>query len=98
MMTENNSFELKLDKAKKEQEYENIVRSALQKQRVQGIRIGMLACSKIVMEKLNDTSKPLMQRFDEVKKFCSVAMKDESTFLNKDLYDVQKNDSKQENE
>ena len=97
-MPETNNFELNLNKAKKEQEYEDIVRAALQKQRTQGIRIGMLACSKIVMEKLNDTSKSLVQRIDEIKKFCGVAMKDEKMFLNKDLYNVEKDDSKETNE
>ena len=93
-----NNFDLKLDEAKKEREYEDIVRAALQKQRAQGIRIGMLASAKAIMEYVNDTSKPLMKRIELIKKFCNVMMKDEQTFLNKDLYDVKKDDSKETNE
>lgn len=86
-----NNFELKVNEANKEKEYENIVREALQKQRAQGIRIGILAASKAIMEYVNDTSKPLMKRIELIKKFCMVAMKDEQVFLNKDLYNVQEN-------
>ena len=93
-----NNFDLKLDEAKKEREYEDIVRAALQKQRAQGIRIGMLASAKAIMEYVNDTSKPLMKRIELIKKFCNVMMKDEQTFLNKDLYDVKKDDSEETNE
>ena len=78
-----NNFDLKLDEAKKEREYEDIVRAALQKQRAQGIRIGMLASAKAIMEYVNDTSKPLMKRIELIKKFCNVMMKDEQTFYKK---------------
>lgn len=67
---------------------EQIIRPLMEKQRAQGIRIGMLAASKAVMEHLNDTSKPLMKRIEAVKKFCSVAMKDEDKFLNQGINDA----------
>lgn len=83
-----NSFDSKVNEVNKEKEYENIVREALKKQRAQGIRIGILAASKAIMEYVNDKSKPLMARIELIKKFCTVAMKDEQVFLNKDLYDT----------
>ena len=47
--------------SEQEQKLEKIFRSNLEKQRTQGIRIGMLSVSKIISDKLNDTSKPLMK-------------------------------------
>ena len=73
--------------SEQEQKLEKIFRSNLEKQRTQGIRIGMLSVSKIILDKLNDTSKPLIERISDVKKFCTVATKDENEFLNKGIYD-----------
>ena len=73
--------------SEQEQKLEKIFRSNLEKQRTQGIRIGMLSVSKIISDKLNDTSKPLMERINDVKKFCSVSLKDKNKFLNKGIYD-----------
>lgn len=67
---------------------EQIIRPLLEKQRVQGIRIGILTASKVVMGHLNDTSKPLLKRIEAVKKFCGVAMKDEDKFLNQGINDT----------
>lgn len=67
---------------------EQIIRPLLEKQRAQGIRIGILTASKVVMEHLNDTSKPLLKRIEAVKKFCRVAMKDEDKFLNQGINDT----------
>ena len=61
---------------------EEIIRPMLERQKAIGIRIGLLAASKAVMERLNDTSKPLLKRIELIKKFCNVAMKDEKGFLN----------------
>ena len=83
---------------KKEKELENIIRASLEKQRVQGIRIGMLAASKAVMEHLNDTSKPLLKRIEAIKKFCSVALKDEDKFLNQGINDIPAESEVKENE
>ena len=82
----------------KEKELENIIRASLEKQRVQGIRIGMLAASKAVMEHLNDTSKPLVKRIEAIKKFCSVALKDEDKFLNQGINDIPAESEVKENE
>ena len=82
----------------KEKELENIIRASLEKQRVQGIRIGMLAASKAVMEHLNDTSKPLLKRIEAIKKFCSVALKDEDKFLNQGINDIPAESEVEENE
>ena len=67
---------------------EQIIRPLLEKQRVQGIRIGILTASKVVMGHLNDTSKPLLKRIEAVKKFCGVAIKDEDNFLNQGINDT----------
>lgn len=82
----------------KEKELENIIRASLEKQRVQGIRIGMLAASKAVMEHLNDTSKPLLKRIEAIKKFCNVALKDEDKFLNQGINDIPTESEVKENE
>lgn len=82
----------------KEKELENIIRASLEKQRVQGIRIGMLAASKAVMEHLNDTSKPLLKRIEAIKKFCSVALKDEDKFINQGINDIPTESEVEENE
>ena len=69
---------------------EEIIRPMLEKQKAIGIRIGLLAASKAVMERLNDTSKPLLKRIELIKKFCNVAMKDEKGFLNDEPNDNEK--------
>lgn len=67
---------------------EQIIRPLMEKQRAQGIRIGMLSASRVVMGYLNDTSKPLLKRIEAIKKFCGVAMKDEDKFLNQGINDT----------
>lgn len=57
-----------------ERKFEELLRTKLQKQFSRGIRVGIQTCSKVCLEKLNDSSKPLMKRIDEVKKYCSVAL------------------------
>ena len=66
------NIEIKDDADKKEAEVP-IIKNA----RAQGIRIGMLSCSKVVMEKLNDKSKSLMDRITDVRNFCNVAIKND---------------------
>ena len=58
----------------------------------------MLAASKAVMEHLNDTSKPLLKRIEAIKKFCSVALKDEDKFLNQGINDIPAESEVKENE
>ena len=69
---------------------EEIIRPMLERQKAIGIRIGLLAASKAIMERLNDTSKPLLKRIELIKKFCNVAMKDEKGFLNDESDDNEK--------
>ena len=85
--TENEEIKQK-QQADFESRAEQIIRPLMEKQRAQGIRIGMLAASKAVMEHLNDTSKPLLKRIEAIKKFCGVAMKDEDKFLNQGINDT----------
>ena len=49
---------------------EEAFKSELQKQYIRGLRVGILTVSKIVYDKLNDSSKPLMTRINDVKKWC----------------------------
>lgn len=56
---------------------EEILVPIIKNARAQGIRIGMLSCSKVVMEKLNDKSKSLMDRITDVRNFCNVAIKND---------------------
>ena len=39
------------------------------------MRIGAITVSQVVLEMLNDTSKPLMNRIEAVKKYCSISNK-----------------------
>lgn len=78
------NIEIKDDADKKEAEVDNFKEKAedilvpiIKNARAQGIRIGMLSCSKIVMEKLNDKSKSLMDRITDVRNFCNVAIKND---------------------
>lgn len=66
-----------------ESKLEELFRTELQKQFLRGIRVGIQTCSKVCLEKLNDSSKPLMKRIDEVKRYCSVAL--QSDFLTKGI-------------
>lgn len=67
--------EAEVDKFK--EKAEDILVPIIKNARAQGIRIGMLSCSKIVMEKLNDKSKSLMDRITDVRNFCNVAIKND---------------------
>ena len=71
---------------KQETELEKLFRTELQKQFLRGIRVGMQTCSKVCLEKLNDNSKPLIQRINAAKQYCLVATKKD--FLTKDIEDT----------
>ena len=88
MQETNNNPQLKDKQKDFENRAEQIIRPLLEKQRAQGIRIGMLSASKVVMGHLNDTSKSLLKRIEAVKKFCGVAIKDEDKFLNQGINDA----------
>lgn len=98
MQETNNNPQLKDNQKDFENRAEQIIRPFLEKQRAQGIRIGMLAASKAVMEHLNDTSKPLLKRIEAIKKFCNVALKDEDKFLNQGINDIPTESEVEENE
>lgn len=66
-----------------ETKLEELFRSELQKQYLRGIRAGIQTCSKVCIDKLNDSSKPLMKRIEGVKKYCAVAL--QSGFLTKGI-------------
>ncbi|MBQ2397791.1 MAG: hypothetical protein II304_12285 [Bacteroidales bacterium] len=65
-----------------EKKIEDIFKKNLLRARNEGIRIGILTASKVVLDKLNDSSKPLMERINSIKKYCTVATKNEKAFLN----------------
>jgi hypothetical protein len=69
-------------KTENEKKIEQIFKNNLLRARNDGIRIGVLTVSKIILEKLNDSSKPLMERINSIKKYCMVATKNEKAFLN----------------
>ena len=69
---------------KREEEFEKIFRDHLQKQLNRGIKIGVLTNSRIVLDKLNDTSKSLEDRIEDVKKFCQVPLDNKEKFLDQD--------------
>ena len=52
---------------------EELFKEKLQEQYNRGIRVGILTVSKIVSDKLNDSSIPFAKRIDEVKRFCKIA-------------------------
>lgn len=61
----------------------DMVKSALDKQRNIGIQIGIVATSKVIYEKLTDTSKPLIDRIEAAKKYCRIGLDKEKNLLDK---------------
>ncbi len=55
-----------------EKELEEIFASRLKEQYNRGLQVGVLSVSKVVLDKLNDGRKPLMDRIKDVKKFCEI--------------------------
>ena len=47
----------------------------LQEQYMKGLRVGILTVSEIILNKLNDSSNPLMKRIEDVKSFCEISKK-----------------------
>lgn len=54
-----------------EKQLEELFKVKLKEQYQRGLHVGILSVSKVVLDKLNDSSKPLMKRIEDVKKFCS---------------------------
>lgn len=55
-----------------EKELEEIFASRLKEQYNRGLQVGVLSVSKVVLDKLNDGRKPLMDRIKDVKNFCEI--------------------------
>ena len=69
-----------------ENKIEKLLKTELHKQYLRGIRVGIQTCSKVCLEKLNDNSKSLMKRINDIKKYCSVAI--QTDFLSKGIDDA----------
>lgn len=69
-----------------ETKLEKLFRTELQKHFLRGIKVGIQTCSKVCLEKLNDNSKPLMKRIENIKKYCAVATQPD--FLTKGIDDA----------
>lgn len=53
-----------------EKQFEELFKEKLQEQYTRGIQVGVLSTGKVVIDKFNDSSKPLMKRIEDVKRFC----------------------------
>lgn len=53
-----------------EKQLEELFKVKLKEQYQRGLHVGILSVSKVVLDKLNDGSKPLMKRIEDIKKFC----------------------------
>lgn len=60
---------------------DDMLKDMLTKQYLKGMEAGAYAASKAVYDKLNDKSKPLTERIDNVNKYCNVAVKNKDKFL-----------------
>lgn len=69
----NNENTKKIEKSS-EEKLEELFKIELQKQFLQGLKGGMFVVSLTVLEKLNDTSKPLMDRISDIKRYCKVSI------------------------
>lgn len=56
-----------------EEQLEEVIRARLQEQYDRGVRVGIMSLSKLVNDKLSDSSLPLMKRIAEVRKLCRIA-------------------------
>lgn len=66
-------------------ELETLFRTELQKQYLRGLRVGIKTASTVCLEKLNDSSKPLLKRIEDVKRYCAVSLRPD--FLTKGIDD-----------
>lgn len=53
-----------------EKQLEELFKTKLKEQYNKGLQVGILSVSKVILDKLNDSSKPFMKRIEDVKKFC----------------------------
>jgi len=59
---------------KADQDIEKVIRDAMQQQYFRGLQIGALTVSKIVLDMLNDKSKPLLKRIEKVRRYCKTPL------------------------
>ena len=64
-----------------DEKIEKMIQDMLQKQYVKGMRVSAYTVSKIVHDKLNDKTKPLMDRIHDVNKYVDVAVNNKEKFL-----------------
>lgn len=67
---------------KQENKMLKTIKENLEKQRNGGIQIGIIAASKVIYDKLNDTSKSLLDRVEDVKRFCKISLNKEKEIIN----------------
>lgn len=58
-----------------EKQLEELFKVKLKEQYNKGLQVGVLSVSKVVLDKLNDKSKPFMRRIEDVKHFCEMPWK-----------------------
>jgi len=59
----------------KVQDFEALMIRQLRRRYNDGLRVGSYAVSKTVLDMLNDSSKPLMERIENVKRYCKIGAK-----------------------
>ena len=59
----------------KVQDFEAMMIRQLKRRYNDGLRVGSYAVSKAVLDMLNDSSKPLMERIENVKRYCRIGAK-----------------------
>ena len=75
-----------------EKQLEELFKVKLKEQYNHGLHVGILSVSKVVLDKLNDNSKPLMKRIEDVKRFCKTPLskqKQVERVLNEETQKVQ---------
>lgn len=60
------------DDPKPEKQLDDVIKAELQKQFNHGVRVGILSLSKLVNNKLSDSSLPLTKRIEEVRRLCKI--------------------------
>ena len=60
------------------QEVENVFKLHLQQQFNQGIKVGLKTMSRVILDELDNKSKPLSERISNVKRMCRVSLKKEN--------------------
>ena len=56
----------------KVQDFEALMIRQLKRRYNDGLRVGSYAVSKTVLDMLDDSSKPLMERIENVKRYCKI--------------------------